>query len=283
MNQRDADIVRVEVRIVREDAARKVVESAGEFDRRKAAARDHEGQQAFPHRFVAVAIRPFEDVDNVIANADRVEQRFEIERALLDAVQTEVVGNGAERKHHMIVRNPSIIVGPNEAPLEVNFRHAATNDCGAPEVRAERRGDVRCLEAASRNLGQHRCEQQRVRLAHQRQVDRRVKTESAFEPLGDGYAGEATAENDDVRRLGRRFGRRPGRRTKEHGSKRREPAQPEPERDPEQKPAHESGKDGAHAGRRPLRSSAAQNGFEQDIDDNPGSDAERCRRQCRIG
>src|SRR5258706_14816681 len=160
MYKSDIDIVWPEVRIVGENAAAKIVESAGKLHAGKAASGDHERQQLAPQRFVRLAVSALEHVDDVIANADRIQQAFEIEGALANILITKIVRDGAEREHKVIIWKPGGIPGivkidQHLTTFKIDSGDPCADDIGAVKTRAKRAANMRWFDAATGNFGQH--------------------------------------------------------------------------------------------------------------------------------
>src|SRR5258707_154832 len=81
-------------------------------------------------------------VDTLIANADGVQQRFEIESLFLHILHPQVIRNRAEYEHDMIVsqfaRGPAFSRDSDLAGLKFNFADFSANHLRAPQTGAER-------------------------------------------------------------------------------------------------------------------------------------------------
>jgi len=94
VDQDHVQFLGVEIGIIGENAVRKIVEGAGEFDARETAAGDDEGEERSAERRLGLAVGAFEHFDDVIADADGVEKAFEIEGKFFDVGHAEIVGDG---------------------------------------------------------------------------------------------------------------------------------------------------------------------------------------------
>src|SRR5215469_13309664 len=117
-----------------------------------------------------------------------------------------------------LARSAAFYCDSDAALGELHFGDAAANDLRAAEAAAKRRADVARLQAAAGDLGQHRCEEQRIGVADQGERYGAVWPENLFEILRRGHAGETSAQDQDAfrwQRLGQGrlgFGAEPGER-----------------------------------------------------------------------
>jgi hypothetical protein len=80
MYDSDADVLLPQVWVIGQDAAGEIVECSGELDPRETAARDDECKQSLPRSFVCFLVGELKHVDDVIPNADGVQETLEIKR-----------------------------------------------------------------------------------------------------------------------------------------------------------------------------------------------------------
>ena len=103
MNQNDLQIFGADTGVVRQDAARKIVQRAGQFDACESAARNDECEPFPPQFRICFAVRLLEHLDHVIANANGVQQRLKVERKFLDVLQAKIVRISAQRENHLVI------------------------------------------------------------------------------------------------------------------------------------------------------------------------------------
>jgi hypothetical protein len=72
VNQDDLQVFRADIRVVRQNSPRKVVQSASQFDTRESTTRDDEGEFLSAKFGICFPIRLLEHVDHAIANANGV-------------------------------------------------------------------------------------------------------------------------------------------------------------------------------------------------------------------
>ena len=162
VNQNNLQILGSDIGVIRQNAARKIVESARQLDARESAARDDERELLTPQLGIRFAVRLLEHVDHLIANANGVQQRLKIERKFLDVLQAKIIRNSAQREDHLVVNqtpDAATFHGYLYAPaIEIHLAHASSNYLCAAQAGPQRRADVAGLQAASGYLGQHRRE-----------------------------------------------------------------------------------------------------------------------------
>src|ERR1700744_97293 len=105
MHKYDVELLGRKPRIVRKDAVGEVIESTRKLHAREPTSRDDEGEQTSAANGIGFAICFFEHLDDVIANANRIEKTFEVERIFLEVYHPEVVRDRSESEHEMIVGN----------------------------------------------------------------------------------------------------------------------------------------------------------------------------------
>ena len=145
--------------IVRQNAARKIVQSARQLDAGESAAGDDERELLTPQFRICFAIRLLEHLDHMITNANRVQQRLKVERKFLDVLQAEIIRNSAQCEDHLVIdqiAHAAAFHGYLYPPaFEIHFAHASSNYLRAAQAGPQWRADVARLQAASSYLGKH--------------------------------------------------------------------------------------------------------------------------------
>src|SRR5262249_62312674 len=94
-----------QLRLIRKDSGGKVVQRTSKFRACEAASGDYESQQCPPARRVRLSIRALEHFNDMIADADGIQQALEIERILLQIRHPQVVRNSTHGEYQMVVGN----------------------------------------------------------------------------------------------------------------------------------------------------------------------------------
>jgi hypothetical protein len=175
MDQHDLHVLRWNSGVIREHPAREVVQTTGHLGAGEAAPGDHTGQHGPPFGLVGLRTGAFEHVDDVIAQPSRVGERLEVECLVLDVSESQIVGDRPQRQDEMVEwhlrRHQRVLVRcqPHTPSRKVDVCNRTADDLGAPQAGAQRTADVRRLEAARGDFGQHWREQECVGVAHQGQ------------------------------------------------------------------------------------------------------------------
>src|SRR5271156_6008374 len=82
--------------------------------------------------------------------------------------------------------------------LQIDPRHAPSNEVCLPESAAQGSTDMAGFQAASRNLRQHGGKEQCVRLTNERDRDRRIAGELILQAFGCLHASKAPSEYQDL-------------------------------------------------------------------------------------
>jgi len=96
VDQNYPQLFRAQVWVIGQDAAREIVQRAGQLRPGESAAGDHKCEQLSALFSIRCAVGALKHVNYVIANADGVEQGLEIEGKLLDVLHAEEIGYRSE-------------------------------------------------------------------------------------------------------------------------------------------------------------------------------------------
>ena len=167
MNENDAQLFGAKIGIIGEDAPSKVIQGASQLDAGKATAGDYESEHGQAHSRVGLTVSPLEHLDDVVPDANRIDQRFEIESEFLHVCHAEVIGNRAERENQVIVvqlsraggggfAGPATFQGYEHAPaFKIDLRDSSADKLGAMQARTERTADVTRFETAAGDFSEH--------------------------------------------------------------------------------------------------------------------------------
>src|SRR5260370_23702992 len=150
MYQQNAQLAWIQVGIVGQDPAGKVVERAGQFDACESAASNYEGEQWLPQRCFGFTVGPLEHLNDMIADAYGIQQAFEVKRQLLDVRHSQVVRDGTQRKDKMVVghfKMPGRRVcghsgNGHPAALKIDRCNAAADELRPMQAAAQWRADM---------------------------------------------------------------------------------------------------------------------------------------------
>src|SRR5579872_1993068 len=182
MHENDAEVGGREPRVIGEDAVREIVECTGEFDSSEASAGDDESEERATAGRIGFAVGLFEHLDDVIADANRVDEAFEIEGIFFEVGHAEIIRDGTEREDEMVVENfvsfagiglrrvraihIDRIFGENNATaLEIDAGNAGASELRTVEGTAQRRTDMAGLEVRAGNFSEHGRKKNGVRFA----------------------------------------------------------------------------------------------------------------------
>lgn len=169
-----------------------------------------------------------------------------------------------------------LLVGTNDLAVEIDVADVRTHERRSVKRRPRGTADMRWFDAAARDLGEHRCEQQRIRATDERYVDAAICAKLSLERLCRRHSGKAAAHDDDASRG--RNGRLnvrglwpeyPVGRFVQH-------LETDAHDEPKGDPRAELRQRGLHAIGRPLQGSARDEWNRHDIESNPKRDAQRC-------
>src|SRR5689334_12288510 len=90
-------------------------------------------------------------------------------------------------------------IDENAAALEIDAGCSRAHKIRTVEAGTKRAADVRRLQAAAGDFGQHGREQERVAFADESETDTEIGAELALQALSGGHSGETTAEDHDLR------------------------------------------------------------------------------------
>ena len=132
-----------------------IIEGLPQFHACKAAAGNHEGQQAFRAFGSSTSIGSFQHFDNVTANGDGIEQRLKSEGVPLNAFETEILRDGAQRQHEVIVRKRCVTADTTRRSKSTPVTRARKNvvRCSAVRVGLLMCAGSRLLPATSASIG----------------------------------------------------------------------------------------------------------------------------------
>ena len=271
MDDDDAQVIRVKIRVIGEHPTREIVERPSEFRPRKPAPGNDEGQPRAAAGRVRFRVGRVKGGDHGVANPNGVAQRFEVQRMFTNGVVAQVVGNRPQRQDEMVVgkldrlpiqtltRLPALHA--DTTVVQVDVPNPSADDPRAAQAGAQRAGNVRRLQAAGGDFGEHRREQQCVGFADQRELHQRIGAEKALQLARGADSGEPAAEDEDSLlfrgwRRGWHLGFRPEQALRDPGRQRRK----ESEQASRHHPANQSGKERAHPIGSPLRTQTRRNG-----------------------
>jgi hypothetical protein len=198
VQQDDANVVALDARIVSEARFQEVDQLTGRLDAAEAAADDHECRQPAARAHVGLQLRLLEARDDAVAQEQRVAQRLERQRVLRHALHQIQVGVHAAREHQLVELDDARAFAEivNRLRLVIDLGHLRHADARAANHLPMRRDDVAGQDRRADHLRQQRIEGDEVLLTHEGQVP--VGRQLSFQPLREGDAGEAAADDDEA-------------------------------------------------------------------------------------
>ena len=206
VDQHDADLARVDLRIVRRHTPDEVVQLRHHFDAGEAAAGDDERQQLSPQLLVvALDRRLLQRADHVVAQVQRVVQVLERQRMLRQPAQPPEVGDGAEREDQVVVLDHVRVRqeagrGGDRALLQIDRLDLPDVDLGPGQQAPQRADQVEQTDGPRDHFRQHRLEHEVVFLRDQHDLVIAVASELPLELLSGEDCAKSAAENDDALR-----------------------------------------------------------------------------------
>ena len=154
MNQDDVQLIWIQAWVVGQNTAGEVVKRTGQLDSGKSAAGNHEAEEGRPLRSIGLAVGPLEHLNHVIADANGIQQAFEVEGQLLDVGHSQIIRNRAKRQHQVVVWKYQLpcrgIRGQDHfAVLQINRVDPPADEFRAAEAAAQGRADVAGLQGTS--------------------------------------------------------------------------------------------------------------------------------------
>jgi hypothetical protein len=163
MDEAEPHLIHFNVAEARNAFAQKLRELARCLDAGKPAARNHEGEQRFLLRRFAFDVRKLQAAEYVITQAERVVEVLERQRMLVHACHRREIADLAERENEMVIGHLD-----QRAALALHHLHnlvrgidpddAAPAELDCAQQVADRIDDVVRIDAARRDLGQQRLE-----------------------------------------------------------------------------------------------------------------------------
>ena len=186
VQQHDPRVVRVDALVVLDHLADEVVELGGDLDAGEPAARHHEGHQATARVPIGLHGRFFEQVQDVVAEVQRVADRLERHSVLRPPGHPAEGGDVAEREHEMVERQDDgaqTRAGRqgHRPPVEVDARDLARVQRRSRAQPAQWRDRIDDADARRHNLGDERLKDEVVLAAGQRHLDVRPPAQPALE------------------------------------------------------------------------------------------------------
>ena len=204
MHQRDADFLRVDLRVVASDLAHEVVQLRHHLHAGKAPAGHDEGEQLAAQVLVVLLDGRFlQRADHVIAQVERVVQVLEGQRVLRQAAQPAEVGHRPQREDQVVVFDD---VGVGQEPrgggdgalLQIDRLDLAHVDLGRGQEAPQGADQIHQADGSGDHLGEHRLEDEVVVLGDE---DDLVVVEAAqllLELSRNEDPAEAAAEDHDA-------------------------------------------------------------------------------------
>src|SRR5260370_39878076 len=109
-----------------------------------------------PLCFIVLSVGAIKRIDHVIADTNRISQRFELERLIGNAVARWLTRDRAEREDEMIVGQSFLAIRQADpAFLEIDADDLRADYGRAPETAAQRRRNVCRFQTARGHFRQH--------------------------------------------------------------------------------------------------------------------------------
>ena len=204
VQQDDLDLVAVDVPEAARALADEVVHLGDGLDAGESTARHHEREERAPDLEIALDVRLFQHVDDVVAQHQRVAEVLEGQRVLGEAGLAREARHVAERDDEVVVLErqrprPEAGAHGDDLVLEVDRLHRACVEVRARAEPADRRNDVEDPDAPGDDLGEHGLEHEVVVLVDERDLDVRVVLQELLEGDGGVDAAEASPEDQNAR------------------------------------------------------------------------------------
>ena len=208
MDKHNTDVTAQDIAVEAHGGVEEVVHGGDSLDAGESPAGDEHGQQRRSRVARALEIRLLQVLNELVAQMDRVTERFHRHRPLGESRDAVEVGDGAEREDEVVVGQfvvmVSAVVRHRDASRgEVDLLDGADEEPRALQQLAQGVHDVDDVEIARRDLVQHRGEEKEVLAAHERHLDRRRSSQQPLELTCGRQAAETATENDNASGSGR--------------------------------------------------------------------------------
>jgi len=203
MQQNNANFVRIQVPVLPCSRPHKIVEFSCCFDAGKTAAGHDKRELRAAQVFILFDISFFENVNDVIAQVERVPDILELQRVLLQAGHPRKIHHGAQRDDEMVVfdslqcRTKAGACG-DDPPIEIDRLHLAHVQIRARAKPANRIDHVLNFDVAGNHFGQHRLKHEVVCVIDQGDFDVTMTAENLFQVHGGVDTAETATENNNV-------------------------------------------------------------------------------------
>ena len=198
LDERDRQPVEMELaEVLLQHAVDELAQPAGGLDARRSPADDDDREVGPRPPGGDLTAGVLERRQQPRAQPDRVVQRLERYRVLVDAGDTEAGRHRPGGDDEVVVVQGDLVIDGHDAAVEVDRRHRAEHEARrfrAAQDAAHRKADVAGIEPGRRHLVQQRLERVEVVRVDDRHVDRRMA-----QSLDDTQPTEPGPDHDDMR------------------------------------------------------------------------------------
>ena len=203
VNQHKACVLRAEILVIAPHARHQVKEFGNRLRAREPAAGHHKRQPPLARRGIRLSVGAFQLRQHPVAQRHGVFQGLQRDRVLRQSRQPVEVRHRPHGQHQVVIghrlrRRRAAAAHQHLPRLGVDPGHVAVDEVGIRTSRANRRRDVLGLQRAGGHLRQHRCKEQEVALADQRDLQVMPSPRHALQRLRRAHAAESAAQHHDA-------------------------------------------------------------------------------------
>src|SRR5260370_107733 len=199
----DTKLRRLDAAKIMGSGPHEVIQLSDSFDPRETSAGNHEGEQCASHLGVRFDIGFFEEVDDPVAQHQRVAKVFEWEGMLRESSLADETRDVADGDDQMIVLDllwPRLHARTRaHSPVfEVDRLHLSGVKIGLRAQAADWRDRVEEPDAPRNHFREHRLKNQIIFFADQPHLDTRIAFQELLQRHGRVHAAEATADDENL-------------------------------------------------------------------------------------
>src|ERR1041384_297653 len=202
MDENNAQVRLLQMRIVSNGVVQKVVDTRNGFHARESASCNDEGQQLLPFRRGTLEIGFLKIRDQAVTQQYGIAEGLDCESPLFQTGNIVEICDGPESEDEMIVvqHMPMSIVAVRDTYIlvdEISGVNRPVEELHLPEELADRVDDVCGVEVACRDLMEHRGEEEEVVLVDEGDFYGGIMCEAFFQFEGCVHPPEPASEDDD--------------------------------------------------------------------------------------
>src|SRR5215470_13852643 len=184
MNEHDPQIAHLEIFVERNRIAQEVIDGSNRFDSREAASGNDDRHQRVSC-FSAFEIRFLQVLDQAVSEKDGVSQRLHRQRVLFKTRQIAIVRDVADANDEVVIFKLVMMVIDTVGDLDSSVFQSNAVDITLKKLNAFKQlpdgiDDVRHIQIAGRHLMQHGCEEKKIVVIDECDLDLWIPRDGPF-------------------------------------------------------------------------------------------------------